>query len=56
MANHILPAITCSSIRKPEEPARMWHEYPADLTQPQLDKVAIVELRVRFIGEMRRQN
>lgn len=34
----------------------MWHEYPADLTQSQRDQVAIMELRVRFIGEMRRQN
>jgi len=28
----------------------------ADLTQPQRDRLAFVELRVRFIGEMRRQD
>jgi len=28
----------------------------ADLTQPQRDRLAFVELRVRFIGEIRRQD
>ena len=34
----------------------MPHEQLADLTQPQRDRLAFVELRVRFIGEMRRQD
>ena len=28
----------------------------ADLTQPQRDRLAFVELRVRFVGEIRRQD
>ncbi|VCW38726.1 hypothetical protein BANRA_05759 [Pseudomonas aeruginosa] len=28
----------------------------ADLTQPQRDRLAFVELRIRFIGEIRRQD
>ena len=31
-------------------------EQLADLTQPQRDRLAFVELRVRFIGEIRRQD
>lgn len=31
-------------------------EQLANLTQPQRDRLAFVELRVRFIGEMRRQD
>ena len=33
----------------------MSNEQLADLTQPQRDRLAFVELRVRFIGEIRRQ-
>ncbi len=40
----------------PNEPTRMSHEKLADLTQPQRDRLAFVELRVRFIGDMRRQD
>src|SRR5574343_1422130 len=35
---------------------RMLNEELADLTQPQRDRLAFVELRVRFIGEIRRQD
>lgn len=31
----------------------MSNEQLADLTQPQRDRLAFVELRVRFIGELR---
>lgn len=34
----------------------MLNEQLADLTQPQRDRLAFVELRVRFIGEIRRQD
>ena len=34
----------------------MSNEELADLTQPQRDRLAFVELRVRFIGEIRRQD
>ena len=34
----------------------MSNEQLADLTQPQRDRLAFVELRVRFIGEIRRQD
>ena len=34
----------------------MSKEQLADLTQPQRDRLAFVELRVRFIGEIRRQD
>lgn len=34
----------------------MFHHQLADLTQPQRDRLAFVELRVRFIGEIRRQD
>lgn len=34
----------------------MSNEQLADLTQPQCDRLAFVELRVRFIGEIRRQD
>ncbi|HFX3708834.1 TPA: WYL domain-containing protein, partial [Pseudomonas aeruginosa] len=34
----------------------MPHQQLADLTQPQRDRLAFVELRLRFIGEMRRQD
>lgn len=34
----------------------MSYEQLADLTQPQRDRLAFVELRVRFIGEIRRQD
>jgi predicted DNA-binding transcriptional regulator YafY len=34
----------------------MSKEQLADLTQPQRDRLALVELRVRFIGEIRRQD
>lgn len=34
----------------------MSNEQLADLTQSQRDRLAFVELRVRFIGEMRRQD
>lgn len=34
----------------------MSNEQLADLTQPQRDRLAFVELRLRFIGEMRRQD
>ncbi|MFE4140205.1 WYL domain-containing protein, partial [Pseudomonas aeruginosa] len=34
----------------------MSHEQLAELTQPQRDRLAFVELRMRFIGEMRRQD
>jgi hypothetical protein len=34
----------------------MPHEQLGDLTQPQRDRLAFVELRVRFIGEIRRQD
>src|SRR5574338_1181272 len=34
----------------------MSHEQLANLTQPQRDRLAFVELRVRFIGEIRRQD
>src|SRR5690554_4661461 len=34
----------------------MSNQQLADLTQPQRDRLAFVELRVRFIGEMRRQD
>jgi predicted DNA-binding transcriptional regulator YafY len=34
----------------------MCNEQFADLTQPQRDRLAFVELRVRFIGEIRRQD
>ena len=34
----------------------MSNEQLADLTQPQRDRLVFVELRVRFIGEIRRQN
>lgn len=37
-------------------PARMPIKQLADLTQPQRDRLAFVELRVRFIGEIRRQD
>lgn len=35
---------------------RMMNERFTDLTQPQRDRLAFVELRVRFIGEIRRQD
>lgn len=35
---------------------RMTNEHLADLTQPQRDRLAFVELRVRFIGGIRRQD
>ena len=35
---------------------RMLNEQLAELTQPQRDRLAFVELRVRFIGEIRRQD
>jgi len=34
----------------------MSNDQLADLTQPQRDRLAFVELRVRFIGEIRRQD
>ena len=34
----------------------MPHQQLANLTQPQRDRLAFVELRLRFIGEMRRQD
>lgn len=34
----------------------MLHEQLSDLTQPQRDRLAFLELRVRFIGEIRRQD
>lgn len=34
----------------------MSNELLAELTQPQRDRLAFVELRVRFIGEIRRQD
>lgn len=34
----------------------MSNELLTDLTQPQRDRLAFVELRVRFIGEIRRQD
>ncbi|WP_047835785.1 MULTISPECIES: WYL domain-containing protein [unclassified Cupriavidus] len=34
----------------------MFNEQLVDLTQPQRDRLAFVELRVRFIGEIRRQD
>ena len=34
----------------------MSNERLTDLTQPQRDRLAFVELRVRFIGEIRRQD
>ena len=34
----------------------MPHEQLTDLTQPQRDRLAFVELRLRFMGEMRRQD
>ena len=34
----------------------MSNEQLAELTQPQRDRLAFVELRVRFIGEIRRQD
>lgn len=34
----------------------MSNEQLADLTRPQRDRIAFVELRVRFLGEMRRQD
>ena len=45
----------------PKQPVRsLWatmsDEDLADLTQPQRDRLAFVELRVRFIGEIRRQD
>eukprot|EP01035_Chromulina_nebulosa_P062805 gene62805-85892_t len=45
-----------ASFANPNEPARMSNEQLADLTQPQRDRLAFVELRVRFIGEIRRQD
>lgn len=38
------------------EPARLSKEQYADLTQSQRDRLAFVELRVRFSGEIRRQD
>lgn len=35
---------------------RMLNEQLADLTQPQRDRLALAELRVRFVGELRRQD
>lgn len=34
----------------------MSNEQLADLTQPQRDRLAFIELRLRFIGEIRRQD
>jgi len=39
-----------------EPPSRMLNDQIADLTQPQRDRLAFVELRVNFIGEIRRQD
>ena len=41
---------------KSDQTTSMRTEQLADLTQPQRDRLAFIELRMRFIGDLRRQD
>lgn len=56
MTNHNALYILTQAIMNPSRKPQVPNEEFAELTQPQRDRLAFIELRLRFIGEVRRQD